>query len=93
MPGVLQLEAMSQTAGLLMLRVTSHENKVCYFMSADKVKFRKAITPGDQVVIRAKLVKLRGNKIGVAECTCSVAGEEVSSAEIMFGVVDASATE
>jgi UDP-3-O-[3-hydroxymyristoyl] N-acetylglucosamine deacetylase/3-hydroxyacyl-[acyl-carrier-protein] dehydratase len=93
MPGVLQLESMSQAAGLLMLRLTTHENKVCYFMSADKVKFRKAITPGDQVVIRAKLVKVRGSKIGVAECSCSVGGEEVSSAEIMFGVVDASAVE
>ena len=93
MPGVLQLEAMSQAAGLLMLRVTTHEHKVCYFMSADKVKFRKAITPGDQVVIRAKLVKLRGNKIGIAECSCKVGNDEVSSAEIMFGVVDASAAE
>jgi UDP-3-O-[3-hydroxymyristoyl] N-acetylglucosamine deacetylase/3-hydroxyacyl-[acyl-carrier-protein] dehydratase len=93
MPGVLQLEAMSQAAGLLMLRVTSYENKVCYFMSADKVKFRKAVTPGDQVLIHAKLIKLRGKKIGIAECTCSVGGEECSSAEIMFGVVDASAAE
>ncbi|MDR2862844.1 MAG: bifunctional UDP-3-O-[3-hydroxymyristoyl] N-acetylglucosamine deacetylase/3-hydroxyacyl-ACP dehydratase [Puniceicoccales bacterium] len=89
MPGVLQLEAMSQAAGLLMLRLTSHENRVCYFMSADKVKFRKAITPGDQVQIRAKLVKIRGAKIGIAECTCSVGDEIVSSAEIMFGVFDA----
>jgi UDP-3-O-[3-hydroxymyristoyl] N-acetylglucosamine deacetylase/3-hydroxyacyl-[acyl-carrier-protein] dehydratase len=88
MPGVLQLEAMSQAAGLLMLRLTTHENKVCYFMSADKVKFRKAITPGDQVVIHAKLVKTRGTKIGVAECECKVGGELVSSAEIMFGVID-----
>ncbi|MDR1818375.1 MAG: bifunctional UDP-3-O-[3-hydroxymyristoyl] N-acetylglucosamine deacetylase/3-hydroxyacyl-ACP dehydratase [Puniceicoccales bacterium] len=89
MPGVLQLEAMSQAAGLLMLRLTSHENKVCYFMSADKVKFRKAVTPGDQVLIHAKLTKVRANKIGIAECECRVGGEIVSSAEIMFGVFDA----
>ncbi|MDR1496833.1 MAG: bifunctional UDP-3-O-[3-hydroxymyristoyl] N-acetylglucosamine deacetylase/3-hydroxyacyl-ACP dehydratase [Puniceicoccales bacterium] len=93
MPGVLQLECMSQAAGLLMLRLTTHENKVCYFMSADKVKFRKAITPGDQVVIRAKMVKTRGSKIGIAECSCTVGGETASSAEIMFGVIDASAAE
>ncbi|MDR3229161.1 MAG: bifunctional UDP-3-O-[3-hydroxymyristoyl] N-acetylglucosamine deacetylase/3-hydroxyacyl-ACP dehydratase [Puniceicoccales bacterium] len=92
MPGVLQLESMSQAAGLLMLRLTTHENKVCYFMSADKVKFRKAVTPGDQVVIHAKLVKTRGVKIGVAECECKVGGELVSSAEIMFGVIDDNGT-
>ncbi|MDR2512283.1 MAG: bifunctional UDP-3-O-[3-hydroxymyristoyl] N-acetylglucosamine deacetylase/3-hydroxyacyl-ACP dehydratase [Puniceicoccales bacterium] len=88
MPGVLQLEAMAQAAGLLMLRLTTHENKVCYFMSADKVKFRKAITPGDQVVIHAKLVKTRGTKIGIAECSCKVGDEIASSAEIMFGVIE-----
>lgn len=89
MPGVLQLEAMAQAAGFLMLRLTSNDNKVCYFMSADKVKFRRAVTPGDQVVIRAKLVKTRGAKIGIAECSCSVGSEVVSSAEIMFTVMDA----
>ncbi|MDR2981349.1 MAG: bifunctional UDP-3-O-[3-hydroxymyristoyl] N-acetylglucosamine deacetylase/3-hydroxyacyl-ACP dehydratase [Puniceicoccales bacterium] len=89
MPGVLQLEAMAQAAGFLMLRLTSNENKVCFFMSADKVKFRKAVTPGDQLEIRAKLTKTRGTKIGIAECSCKVGGEVVSSAEIMFTIMDA----
>ena len=92
MPGVLQLESMAQAAGLLMLRLTTHQNKVCYFMSADKVKFRKAITPGDQVQVHARLTKTRGTKIGIAQCSCSVDGEVVSSAEIMFGVVDSNET-
>ena len=39
MPGVLQVEAMAQTAGILMLRRTSSEGKVAFFMSCDKVKF------------------------------------------------------
>jgi UDP-3-O-[3-hydroxymyristoyl] N-acetylglucosamine deacetylase/3-hydroxyacyl-[acyl-carrier-protein] dehydratase len=88
MPGVLQIEAMAQAAGVLMLRKTSSEGKVAFFMSADKVKFRKAVRPGDQLVINAKLTKNRGNKIGVAECTCTVGGNVVSSGELMFSVMD-----
>jgi UDP-3-O-[3-hydroxymyristoyl] N-acetylglucosamine deacetylase/3-hydroxyacyl-[acyl-carrier-protein] dehydratase len=57
-------------------------------MSADKVKFRRAVRPGDQLVINAKLTKSRGGKIGVAEATCTVGGNVVSSAELMFGFVD-----
>jgi UDP-3-O-[3-hydroxymyristoyl] N-acetylglucosamine deacetylase/3-hydroxyacyl-[acyl-carrier-protein] dehydratase len=88
MPGVLQIEAMAQAAGVLMLRKVSSEGKRAFFMSADKIKFRKAVRPGDQLVINAKLTKSRGNKIGVAECTCTVGGNVVSSGELMFAVMD-----
>lgn len=88
MPGVLQIEAMAQSAGILMLRKISSEGKRAFFMSCDKVKFRKAVRPGDQLVINAKLTKSRGNKIGVAECNCTVDGMLVSSAELMFAIMD-----
>jgi len=87
MPGVLQIEAMAQAAGVLMLRKTSSEGRMAFFMSADKVKFRKAVRPGDQLVINAKLTKNRANKIGVAVCTCTVGGNVVSSGELMFSVM------
>jgi UDP-3-O-[3-hydroxymyristoyl] N-acetylglucosamine deacetylase/3-hydroxyacyl-[acyl-carrier-protein] dehydratase len=93
MPGVLQIESMAQAAGILMLRKTSSEGKTAFFMSADKVKFRRAVRPGDQLVINAKLTKNRGNKIGVAECTCTVGGNVVSSGELMFSVMDVAAPE
>ncbi|MCR6656292.1 MAG: bifunctional UDP-3-O-[3-hydroxymyristoyl] N-acetylglucosamine deacetylase/3-hydroxyacyl-ACP dehydratase [Opitutus sp.] len=88
MPGVLQIEAMAQAAGLLLLRLGSSEDKTPFFMSADKVKFRKPVRPGDQLVINAKLTKVRGNKLAVAESTCTVGGNVVSSAELMFAVVE-----
>ncbi len=88
MPGVLQIEAMAQAAGILMLRKVGAESKRAFFMSCDKVKFRKAVRPGDQLVINAKLTKSRGNKIGVAECNCTVDGMLVSSAELMFTILD-----
>jgi UDP-3-O-[3-hydroxymyristoyl] N-acetylglucosamine deacetylase/3-hydroxyacyl-[acyl-carrier-protein] dehydratase len=90
MPGVLQLEAMAQVSGVLMLR--SGENvgkgKVAYFMSANNVKWRKPVRPGDQLIIEVEMGRARG-KIAKAKGVCKVAGEVVSEAEVMFSVVDA----
>ncbi len=88
LPGVLQIEAMAQAAGVLMLRKISAEGKTALFMSCDKVKFRRAVRPGDQLVINVKLTKSRGNKIGVAEGQCLVNGQIASSGELMFAVVE-----
>jgi UDP-3-O-[3-hydroxymyristoyl] N-acetylglucosamine deacetylase/3-hydroxyacyl-[acyl-carrier-protein] dehydratase len=46
------------------------------------------VRPGDQLVINAKLTKTRGNKLAVAEATCTVGGNVVSSSELMFAIVD-----
>ena len=89
MPGVLQLEAMAQAAGILLLRRSSSEGKVAFFMSADKVKFRKPVVPGDQLVITATLEKVRGNKLATASVICTVNEKAVSSANLMFSIVDA----
>jgi len=91
MPGVLQLEAMAQAAGILLLRGVSVDGRTPFFMSADKVKFRRPVRPGDQLVINAKLSKVRGNKLAVAEATCTVGGNVVSSAELMFTLAEAEA--
>jgi UDP-3-O-[3-hydroxymyristoyl] N-acetylglucosamine deacetylase/3-hydroxyacyl-[acyl-carrier-protein] dehydratase len=87
MPGVLQVEAIAQVAGVLMLRRTGNEGKVAYFMSADKVKFRRPVIPGDQLVIEAEMIKARSN-IGKAFGQIKVNGEIVSEAEVTFTIVD-----
>ena len=88
MPGVLQLEAMAQTASILIMRMPDNQGKIGYFLSADYVKFRKPVVPGDTLFIDAEITKLRRN-IGQAIATCSVNGEIVSSAELKFAVMDA----
>ena len=85
MPGVLQLEAMAQTASVLVLRIPENQGKVGYFMSADKVKWRKPVTPGDTLFIEAEVVSFRRG-IGQAECRCLLNGEVASSAVIKFAV-------
>ena len=89
MPGVLQVEAMAQAAGLLLLRrLPVEDNKIAFFMSADKIKFRQAVEPGDSIKIRVKLIKIRGNKIATASSECTVGDKVVSSSELMFMLVE-----
>ncbi len=87
MPGVLQLEAIAQVAGILMLRQADNFGKLAYFMSAESVRWRKPVRPGDTLVINVELTKSRG-KIGKAKGVCSVDGEPVSEAEVTFMLID-----
>jgi UDP-3-O-[3-hydroxymyristoyl] N-acetylglucosamine deacetylase/3-hydroxyacyl-[acyl-carrier-protein] dehydratase len=87
MPGVLQLEAIAQVAGVMMLRQAENFGKLAYFMSAESVRWRKPVRPGDTLVITVELTKSRG-KIGKARGVCSVDGETVSEAEVTFMLFD-----
>jgi UDP-3-O-[3-hydroxymyristoyl] N-acetylglucosamine deacetylase / 3-hydroxyacyl-[acyl-carrier-protein] dehydratase len=88
MPGVLQLEAIAQAAGIITLKQAENTGKLAYFIAADSVKWRKPVRPGDMLTIEVELTKSRG-KIGRAKGVCSVNGEPVSEAEITFMMVDA----
>jgi len=83
MPGVLQLEAIAQAAGLLMMKRGETGGQLAYFMSAEDVKWRKPVAPGDVLTIEVELMKTRG-KIGKAKGVCKVRGEIVSEAEVTF---------
>jgi UDP-3-O-[3-hydroxymyristoyl] N-acetylglucosamine deacetylase/3-hydroxyacyl-[acyl-carrier-protein] dehydratase len=87
MPGVLQLEAIAQVAGILTLRQAENTGKLAYFMSAEEVKWRKPVRPGDTLVIEVELTKARG-KIGQAKGICLVDGQIVSEAQITFILMD-----
>jgi UDP-3-O-[3-hydroxymyristoyl] N-acetylglucosamine deacetylase/3-hydroxyacyl-[acyl-carrier-protein] dehydratase len=88
MPGVLQIEAIAQAAGVLMLRQVSSEGKVALFMSAERVKFRRAVVPGDRLDIHVKLTKVRNKRIAVCEGVCTVEGKLACSGELMFTIID-----
>jgi UDP-3-O-[3-hydroxymyristoyl] N-acetylglucosamine deacetylase/3-hydroxyacyl-[acyl-carrier-protein] dehydratase len=87
MPGVLQLEAMAQVSSVLMLRKPENTGKLGYFMSADKVKWRRPVFPGDTLFIESEILKIRGS-IGQTRCRCLVNGEVVSEAELKFALLD-----
>ena len=83
-PGVLQLEAMAQTAGILLNKVLKSEGKVAFYLGVDKAKFRRMVVPGDQLRMEIKFLKLR---LGMAkvEGRAVVDGELACEATMMFG--------
>jgi UDP-3-O-[3-hydroxymyristoyl] N-acetylglucosamine deacetylase/3-hydroxyacyl-[acyl-carrier-protein] dehydratase len=83
MPGVLQLEAIAQVAGFHMRRVAEDKGQIAYFMSAEEVRWRKPVYPGDVLVIDVEMTKIRG-KIGKAKGVCKVRDEIVSEAQVTF---------
>ncbi len=87
MPGVLQVEAMAQVGSILLLRQPGNAGKIGYFMSADSVKFRKPVVPGDTLFIEVVLSSKK-RAIAKAKGRCIVNGEVVSEAEMMFGLAD-----
>lgn len=87
MPGVLQLEAMAQAGSILLFKRVNVTGKIGYFMSADEVKFRKPVMPGDTLFIETEILQVK-RSIMKARGRCLVNGEVVSEAEMMFGIVD-----
>lgn len=87
MPGVLQVEAMAQVASIIMMRRPENIGKIGYFMSADAVKFRKPVFPGDTLFIECEMISSK-KRLGKAACRCLVNGEVVSEGELLFGLVD-----
>jgi UDP-3-O-[3-hydroxymyristoyl] N-acetylglucosamine deacetylase/3-hydroxyacyl-[acyl-carrier-protein] dehydratase len=87
MPGVLQLEAMAQVASIVMMRKTENSGKIGYFMSADEVKFRRPVFPGDTLFIHVEMTKAKKN-LGKAACKCMVNNEVASEAILLFGLLN-----
>jgi UDP-3-O-[3-hydroxymyristoyl] N-acetylglucosamine deacetylase/3-hydroxyacyl-[acyl-carrier-protein] dehydratase len=90
MPGVLIVEAMAQVAGMIMLTKGENVGKVPYFMSINKVKFRKPVFPGDTLRLEAEAVRLRTTTCLLK--TSAFVGETiVCQAELMCSLVDVDA--
>jgi UDP-3-O-[3-hydroxymyristoyl] N-acetylglucosamine deacetylase/3-hydroxyacyl-[acyl-carrier-protein] dehydratase len=88
MPGVLIVEAMAQTAGILMLSKNENFGKLAYFTGINEVRFRKTVVPGDQLVMEVEIVKFK-SRTGVAMAQAKVDGKLVCEAELMFALVEA----
>jgi len=87
MPGVLIVEAMAQISGLLFAQRLEHTGKLAVLLSMDGVKLRKAVVPGDQLVLTAETLRLRKR---TAQCRCEawVDGRLAAEAQIKFMLVD-----
>jgi len=87
MPGVLIVEAMAQVSGLLFAQKLEHTGQLALLLSMDGVKLRKAVVPGDQLILSAETIRLRKR---TAHCRCrAMVGDAVAAeAEIKFMLVD-----
>lgn len=88
MPGVLIIEAMAQTGGLLLLQeVPDRENKLLYFVAVDGARFRRPVVPGDQLKLEIKVISWRGDFCKL-EGRATVEGQLAAEATLMCKMVD-----
>lgn len=88
MPGVLQVEAMAQTGGVLLRKVMSTDKPILpFFMSLDKVRFRGQVQPGDQLVMTVEIIKLK-SKLAKFKGVATVNGKVVTEAEFMCMITE-----
>jgi UDP-3-O-[3-hydroxymyristoyl] N-acetylglucosamine deacetylase/3-hydroxyacyl-[acyl-carrier-protein] dehydratase len=88
MPGVLIVEAMAQAGGMMLMGAFENPgDKVVYFMSIDKVKFRRPVVPGDQIRFELEMLHFRGRNCRMSGVGY-VDGKPVAEAEMMARVMD-----
>ncbi len=88
MPGVLIIEAMAQMGGILLSQELEHKGKVAVLLSLDKVKFRRTVTPGDQLVLIAEAIRVK-SRSGHVRTSAKVGDDLVAEAVIKFMLTDA----
>jgi 3-hydroxyacyl-[acyl-carrier-protein] dehydratase len=88
-PGVLMIEGMAQTGGVLCIRSLgkSRRTKAVFFLTIDKAKFRRPVVPGDTIEYHLRKIRRRGN-MWWFHCEAKVAGQIVAEAELGAMVVD-----
>lgn len=83
MPGVLQMEAMAQVAGILLNRKFGGEGKISYFAAIDNARFRRPVVPGDQLRMEIEIIKAKP-RLSKVHAKAFVEDKLVSEADLMF---------
>ena len=86
MPGVLIMEALAQTAGVLEISKPENKGKLVFYAGMDKVKFKKQVVPGDKLKLEVKIIKRKG-PIGIGEAVATCGEKIVARGELTFAVV------
>jgi UDP-3-O-[3-hydroxymyristoyl] N-acetylglucosamine deacetylase/3-hydroxyacyl-[acyl-carrier-protein] dehydratase len=87
MPGVLQIEALAQAGAIMMLRELAGKGKLAVLMTADEVKWRRQVVPGDCLHLNAEFIKMKRN-IGIVKVWATVDGDLTTEAVIKFAIID-----
>ncbi|GAB4524416.1 MAG: 3-hydroxyacyl-ACP dehydratase FabZ [Pleurocapsa sp.] len=88
MPGVLMVEAMAQVGGIVLVQLPGMEDKFFAFAGIDKVRFRRPVVPGDQLIMTVELLSLKQNRIAKMQGKGEVDGQLAVKGEMMFSLID-----
>jgi UDP-3-O-[3-hydroxymyristoyl] N-acetylglucosamine deacetylase/3-hydroxyacyl-[acyl-carrier-protein] dehydratase len=88
MPGVLIVEALAQMSGVLFAQRLEHTGQLAVLLSMDKVKMRRAVVPGDQLILEVEAVRVK-SRTGDCRCRALVGNQVAAEAQIRFMLVDA----
>lgn len=87
MPGVLQIEAMAQAGGILLLTMDENRGKNAYLVGVENARMRQKVVPGDQLVIETTVTRCR-QRVGKASSVIRVNGKVVAEADLLFSIGD-----
>jgi 3-hydroxyacyl-[acyl-carrier-protein] dehydratase len=88
MPGVLIVEAMAQVGGVMLAQLPNMKGKLSLFAGIDKVRFRRPVVPGDQLILTVELLTIKQRRFGKVHGRAEVDGQLASEGELMFSLVD-----
>jgi 3-hydroxyacyl-[acyl-carrier-protein] dehydratase len=87
MPGVLIVEAMAQVGGVVMTQMSDSPGGLFVFAGIDKVRFRRQVTPGDQLVMTVELLWVKQRRFSKMQGRAEVDGQLAAEGELMFSLV------
>lgn len=88
MPGVLIVEAMAQVGGVVLTQTLDLQGGLFLFAGIDKVRFRRPVVPGDQLVMTLELLCIKRRRFAKMQAQAKVDGQLAAEGELMFSVVD-----
>ena len=88
MPGVLIVEAMAQVGGIVLKQMADVPHGLFVFAGIDKVRFRRPVTPGDQLILTAELLSVKRKRFGKMQAKATVDGQLVAEGELLFSLLE-----
>lgn len=88
MPGVLIVEALAQVGGIVVSQLPDLPEGLFVFAGIDKVRFRRPVVPGDQLILKVELLSIKRKRFGKLQGEAFVDDQKVASGELMFSLMD-----
>ncbi len=87
MPGVMIVEAMAQVGGIIMTQMPNLPDGLFIFAGIDKVRFRRPVVPGDQLILTAEVLRVK-SRFGKIQGYAEVDGQRAAEGELLFSLLD-----